>query len=67
MCRIMEGVVSLKTKKALGAHEARVEWCQCADELGKMVKWEAKNNPRYKDVQMYFSHELSSPPTRKPE
>ena len=60
----MEGVVSPERKKALGAHEARVEWCKCADELGEMVSWEVKNNARYKDVKFYWNNEPPSPPTK---
>ena len=64
MCRIMEGVVSLETKKALGAHEARVEWCRCADELGEMIQHEVKTNPRYKDgPRMFWDNEPPPPPT----
>ena len=48
----MEGVVSPERKKALGAHDARQEWCQCADELGEMVSQEVKTNPRYKGLQL---------------
>ena len=59
----MEGVVSLEAKKALGAPEARQKWCQCAHELGEMVSWEAKNNPRYKEVKFYWKNEPPSPPT----
>jgi len=65
MCPTLEGVVSIERKKALGAHDARMEWCRCADELGEMVHQEFLNNPRYKDVKMYFSHELDPPPHRR--
>ncbi|MEK9894728.1 MAG: hypothetical protein VW454_07175 [Pelagibacteraceae bacterium] len=49
-------------KKALGAPEARKKWCQCADELGEMVSWEAKNNPRYKDMKNYWNEPPPPPP-----
>jgi len=53
VCRIVEGVVSLEGKKALGAPEARKQWCQCADELGEMISQEVKTNPRYKELQLF--------------
>ena len=49
-------------KKALGAQDARAEWCKCADELGEMVSWEAKNNPRYKGIRSFWN-ESHTPPT----
>ena len=53
----MEGVVPLKAKKALGAPEARKQWCQCADELGEMVSQEVKTNPRYNRLQIDLKKE----------
>jgi hypothetical protein len=50
-------------KKALGAQDARKEWCQCANELGEMVSWEAKNNPRYKGMK----HSWDEPPPPPPK
>jgi len=29
------------------APTARKAWCKCADELGEMIQYEVKNNPRY--------------------
>ena len=52
-------------KKALGAQDARREWCECADKLGEMISWEAKNNPRYKDMKMEWKHEPPPPPPRE--
>ena len=57
MCPTLEGVVSLETKKALGAPEARQIWCQCCDELGDMVSQEVKTNPRYNKLQLHFKKE----------
>ena len=57
----MEGVVSPVAKKALGAPELRQKWCKCCDELGEMISWEAKNNPRYKGIKSFW-HE-PPPPT----
>jgi len=51
-------------KKALGAQDARKEWCQCAHELGEMVSNEVKTNPRYINApKMFWSNEPPSPPT----
>jgi len=50
-------------KKALGAQDARKEWCQCAHELGEMVSLEAKNNPRYKGMK----HSWNEPPPPSPK
>ncbi|QPB08242.1 hypothetical protein PQC11_gp086 [Synechococcus phage S-H9-1] len=49
----MEGVVPLEAKKALGAPEARKQWCQCCDELGEMISQEVKTNPRYNRLQLF--------------
>ena len=49
-------------KKALGAQDARAEWCKCADELGEMVSWEAKNNPRYKGIKSCWNEPPSTSP-----
>jgi hypothetical protein len=53
VCRIMEGVVSLERKKALGAPEARQIWCQCCDEFAEMISQEVKTNPRYNKLQLF--------------
>ena len=53
-------------KKALGAQDARTKWCQCADELGKMVTHEAKTNPRYCNMKMEWNEPPPETP-RKPE
>ena len=50
MCKPLEGVVTLVAKKALGAPDARQEWCKCVDEFGEMVSHEAKTNPRYTSI-----------------
>ena len=42
-------------KKDASAPEARKIWCECVDEFGKMVQWEAKNNPRYKNIRMHWN------------
>jgi hypothetical protein len=49
-------------KKALGAQDAREEWCRCADELGKMVHLEATTNPRYKDMKNSWNEPPPPPP-----
>jgi hypothetical protein len=41
-------------KKALGAPDARQEWCKCVDEFGEMVSHEAKTNPRYTSIRPLF-------------
>jgi hypothetical protein len=53
MCCIVEGMVPLVAKKALGAPEARKKWCQCSDELGEMISHEVKTNPRYNKLQLF--------------
>ena len=42
------------------ATEYRKLWCQCCDEFGEMVSYEAKTNPRYKGIRTFFDE---SPPT----
>jgi len=51
-------------KKALGAPDARKVWCKCCEEFGEMCSWEAKNNPRYKDMKFEWN-EPPPPPPRK--
>ena len=48
----MEGVVPLEAKKALGAPEARKQWCQCCDEFSEMIQHEVKTNPRYNEFDL---------------
>ena len=50
-------------KKALGAQDARKEWCQCADELSEMVHLEATTNPRYKGMKSTWNE----PPPPSPK
>ena len=49
-------------KKALGAQDARKEWCQCADELGEMVHLEAITNPRYNNIKSDWNEPPPSTP-----
>ena len=51
----MEGVVSFVAKKALGAPEARRRWCKCCEEHAEMISQEAKTNPRYNQLRMWFN------------
>jgi hypothetical protein len=60
MCPTLEGVESLVAKKALGARDARKKWCQCVDELSKMLHLEAINNPRYNNLKSEWNE---PPPT----
>jgi len=45
-------MVSVVSKKALGAPDARKRWCQCAGELGDMISHEVKTNPRYNEFDL---------------
>jgi len=54
MCSPLEGVGTLVAKKALGAPEARKNWCQCCTEFGEMVSEEVKTNPRYNNMRTHF-------------
>ena len=62
MCKPLEGVVTLVAKKALGAPDARKDWCKCCDEFGIMVSEEVRNNPRYRNMKSFWTNE-SHPPT----
>tara|TARA_Y100000004_G_scaffold7420_1_gene8337 strand:- start:80 stop:229 length:150 start_codon:yes stop_codon:yes gene_type:complete len=46
----MEGVAYFVGKKAIGAPDARKDWCNCVTEFGEMVSQEVKTNPRYKNI-----------------
>ena len=50
-------------KKALGAQDARKDWCRCAHELGEMVSKEAKTNPRYNGMKSTWNE--PPPPSTK--
>ena len=63
VCRTLEGVESLSAKKALGAPDARRDWCKCCDEFSKMITEECQNNPRYRDgPRMFWNNEPPPPP-----
>jgi hypothetical protein len=62
MCPTLEGVVSLERKKALGAPDARRDWCKCCDEFGTMVTEEVRNNPRYNRLKNYWNEPPPPPP-----
>tara|TARA_Y100000004_G_scaffold34273_1_gene36557 strand:+ start:72 stop:233 length:162 start_codon:yes stop_codon:yes gene_type:complete len=47
MCPTLEGVGNSVAKKAIGAPDARADWCKCVTEFGEMVSQEVKTNPRY--------------------
>ena len=65
MCPALEGVVSLGAKKALGAPDARRDWCKCCDEFSTMITEECQNNPRYKNgPRMFWNNEPPPPPTQ---
>jgi len=55
MCSPLEGVGNSVAKKALGAPDARKDWCKCCEEFGEMVSQEVKTNPRYKDIKSWWS------------
>ena len=53
----MEGVGTLKAKKALGAPELREKWCKCCDEFGIMISEEVRTNPRYRNIKSHWNDE----------
>ena len=54
MCQPLEGVGNSVAKKALGAPDARKDWCKCCEEFGEMISQEVKTNPRYKDIKSWW-------------
>ena len=50
MCQSLEGVESFEGKKALGAPDARKQWCDCVSEFGEMISKEVRENPRYNEL-----------------
>jgi hypothetical protein len=62
MCRSLEGVGTLVAKKALGAPEARREWCNCCEELGTMISEEVRTNPRYNTLKSEWNEPPPPPP-----
>ena len=56
------GSGNLYGEKALGAPDARKDWCQCAHELGEMVSQEAKTNPRYNQLKSDWNESPPPPP-----
>ena len=65
MCQIMACMGAIVEKKALGAQDARKDWCKCCDEFSIMCAEEVKNNPRYQGIRMNISHESPPPPIRE--
>ena len=58
----LEGVGISVAKKALGAPDARKEWCKCCDEFSIMVSHEAKTNPRYNQLKTDWNESPPPPP-----
>ena len=50
MCCLVGGVAHFVAKKAIGAPDARKDWCNCVTEFGEMVSQEVKTNPRYRNI-----------------
>ena len=46
----MAQLVCAVSKKALGAPDARKEWCQCVSEFGDLISKEVRENPRYNEL-----------------
>ena len=50
MCQTVARMVWPVSKKALGAPDARKEWCQCVSEFGDLISKEVRENPRYNEL-----------------
>ena len=62
MCKPLEGVGNSMAKKALGAPDARRAWCECCDELSRLLEHEAKTNPRYNILKSVWNESPPSTP-----
>ena len=47
---------SLWRSNKLGTKEARKVWCNCCDELSRLLEEEVKTNPRYIEFKEKYKH-----------